>query len=219
MRNFQMLAGFILLVLSMHASQAREILVRVTDKNGEALPQVVVSTEHPAASEASATAVMDQVDRLFAPFILAIRPGMAVDFPNSDNIRHQVYSFSATRPFELPLYSNRNAPTITFPEAGIVVLGCNIHDHMRAYLYVSPHLQSLTTNAQGEVTLEVAEGATELFFWYPSLGDSTTAEHNLTIAADQKVVDYQLAVAQQQQMPPPPSPLQERFNRLKNNVN
>lgn len=200
-------------------SQAREVEVVVTDASGKGLPQAVVSIDFNARETVANQAVIDQVDRLFTPFISTVQPGATVNFPNSDNIRHQVYSFSPAKTFELPLYSNREAPAITFPEAGIVVLGCNIHDHMRAYLYVSPHAQSRLTNGEGSVVLEAPSEATTVHVWYPGLGDEVTAERQFEIDASQQQLSVSLPVTPQQQTPPPPSPLQQRFNKLKNATN
>ena len=80
--------------------------------------------------------VLDQVNKQFAPRLLGIRVGDQVSFPNSDNIRHNVYSFSPAKKFELPLYRGIPCAPITFDEAGKVVLGCNIHDRMSAPIYV-----------------------------------------------------------------------------------
>ncbi|WP_258240142.1 methylamine utilization protein [Pseudidiomarina homiensis] len=199
-------------------SQARELEVVVTDANGQALPQAVVSIDFAATEKAPTAAIIDQVDRLFTPFISTIQPGSTVNFPNSDNIRHQVYSFSPAKTFELPLYSNREAPAITFPEPGIVVLGCNIHDHMRAYLYVSPHAQSRMTDGNGRVLLDAPSDDMQVHVWYPGLGDETTAERHFAVSATQQQLRVTLNVTPQQQNPPPPSPLQQRFNKLKDHA-
>ena len=225
MLNFQIaqrLFLHILLVvvgLTTLVGQAREVEVVVTDADGNGLPQAVVSIDFPGRQAVANQTVIDQVDRLFTPFISTVRPGATVNFPNSDNIRHQVYSFSPAKTFELPLYSNREAPAITFPEAGIVVLGCNIHDHMRAYLYVSPHAQSRLTDGEGSVVLEAPSEVSTVHVWYPGLGDEATAERQFAIDASQQQLRVSLPVTAQQQTPPPPSPLQQRFNKLKNDSN
>lgn len=195
-------------------SAAAELTVTVLDQQGQPLALAVVSVEGPAA--AANTAVMDQVDQLFTPFVLSVPVGSTVSFPNSDNIRHQVYSFSPAKPFELPLYSNQQAPTLSFPDAGVVVLGCNIHDHMRAYIYVSPHQQSVTTNAAGQAQVTVSDqGSSQLRIWYPRLGEQWTNEQQVTVTADQQQLTVQLAVSPDAQQPPPLSPLQQRFNQRK----
>ncbi|MDX1705094.1 methylamine utilization protein [Pseudidiomarina sp.] len=218
MRNFQIIFACLVAAGAAIPSvpQARQLTVTVVDNQGRPLPEAVVSI---AAQQSSpGTATMDQVDKLFVPFVLAVNAGSQVQFPNSDNLRHQVYSFSKTKPFELPLYSNQEAPELIFEEPGIVVLGCNIHDHMRAYIYVSPHGQSVTTNNAGVATLEhLATGPVIVYAWYPGLGAEITAEKVFTVDADATTLSVALPVKPDGQSPPPPSSLQQRFNRLKNN--
>ena len=192
-----------------------QLEVTVLDQNQQPLSLAVVSVNGVATSADPSTAVMDQVDRLFVPYVLAIPQNTRVKFPNSDNIRHQVYSFSEARPFELPLYSNREAPEINFDKSGIAVLGCNIHDHMQAYIYVSPHDLSRTTDATGRVNMP--RGDSQLHVWYPSLANTITDETVVTVAAGETKVTVVLPVQTQQQQPPPMSALQQRFNQRKNN--
>jgi hypothetical protein len=47
-----------------------------------------------------------------------------------------VYSFSPAKVFELKLYAGTPVAPVLFDKPGEVVLGCNIHDHMIAYVYV-----------------------------------------------------------------------------------
>lgn len=192
------------------------IIVTVLDANGNPLPQAIVSVADAKNKNSIVTdAVMDQVDKLFSPFVLNVPQGSSVRFPNSDNIRHQVYSFSPAKPFELPLYSNQQAPELRFDEAGIVVLGCNIHDHMKAYIYVSPHDFSVQTNAAGQA--ELKGEVSQLHVWYPGLTDTITDELVVDVAEAENSLTINLPVLPQAQNPPPPSALQQRFNRRKNN--
>ena len=88
-------------------------------------------------SDGEQVAIMDQVDRQFLPRVIAIQKGQRVKFPNSDDIRHHVYSFSPTKPFEIKLYKGSNVDPVLFDKAGIGTLGCNIHDGMVGHIYVS----------------------------------------------------------------------------------
>ncbi|RUO70670.1 methylamine utilization protein [Pseudidiomarina salinarum] len=219
MRNFQIIFAVLVAASAFAAPTvlvAKQLTVQVVDNKGHPLPDAVVSMA--AAPAPADIAIMDQLDKLFHPFVLAVTAGTRVQFPNSDNLRHQVYSFSKTKPFELPLYSNQQAPELLFDKPGIVVLGCNIHDHMRAYIYVSPHGQSVTTNSAGAALLEHDEtGPVTVYAWYPGLGDQITDEQEFTVEADAGNLTIALPVTPDSQSPPPPSPLQQRFNRLKNN--
>jgi plastocyanin len=93
------------------------------------------STPPPAMS--TTPQVMDQLDMAFVPGVLVVRTGTAVVFPNSDTIAHQVYSFSPTKRFELGLYRGHPHQPVVFDRAGVVVLGCNIHDNMLGYIFVT----------------------------------------------------------------------------------
>src|SRR5207248_5774076 len=85
----------------------------------------------PISFESSPTvrpAVMDQKNLAFTPRVLVVAAGTPVEFPNNDSVSHQVYSFSAAKRFQLPLYKGEVHPPITFDRPWLVVLGCNIHD-------------------------------------------------------------------------------------------
>lgn len=88
------------------------------------------------SSPAPVTAAMDQRNLQFSPNVIAVQTGTLVSFPNSDDVRHHVYSFSPAKRFELRLYHGTTADPIKFDTAGKVVLGCNIHDSMLGYIFV-----------------------------------------------------------------------------------
>lgn len=80
---------------------------------------------------------MDQINKAFVPSVLVVRTGTPVTFPNSDTIAHQVYSFSSAKRFELPLYRGHPHAPVVLDQAGLIVLGCNIHDSMAGYIVVT----------------------------------------------------------------------------------
>src|SRR5664279_833946 len=121
-------------------AQFTEIAATVTDARGKPLPDAVVVAV-PADGNIRLPSrppqdVVDQVDKEFVPRVQAILVGTAVTFPNRDTVRHQVYSFSPAKRFELPLYTGV-PQAVVFDKPGVVVLGCNIHDWMVGYVYVS----------------------------------------------------------------------------------
>lgn len=121
-------------------------------------------------SAAPIDAVMDQIDRRFVPDVLVVPVGSRVTFPNSDPISHQVYSFSPTRRFQLPLYRGVAYPPVDFPQAGVATLGCNIHDDMRAYIVVTDGQHYGRTDAAGVWRASnAAPGAYTLILWHPRL--------------------------------------------------
>ena len=143
---------------------------------------------------ANSHAMIDQVDRQFAPRISVIRTGTAVDFPNKDQIRHQVYSFSAAKPFTLKLYAGRSAPPVVFDHPGLVVLGCNIHDRMVAFVAVVDTPYFGRTGVDGQLQLNVPSGRYRLRIWHPDL-KQVIAPQQLTLPGDGTPLAIEIARA------------------------
>ncbi len=147
--------------------------VTVTDEQGRPVPQAVVFLESPDAARATKPlpgVEMAQKDKTFVPETLVVTRGTAVQFPNRDTVRHHVYSFSPAKRFELKLYIGTPASPVVFDQAGVVVLGCNIHDEMIGWIAVvdTPHFGS--TGANGRVQLnDVPEGSYRLRVWHSGL--------------------------------------------------
>jgi hypothetical protein len=109
---------------------------------------------------------LDQVNKRFVPRVTVVRTGTTVTFPNSDRIRHQVYSFSHAKTFSLKLYAGSPSTPVIFDHPGLVVLGCNIHDFMVAFVGVvdSPYFAKTPDN--GLVTLDLPSGRYRLRAWH-----------------------------------------------------
>ena len=147
----------------------------------EGLVDDVVNSSTEGA-ENSQSAVMDQVNKSFVPHVLAVEKGRSVSFPNSDNIRHHVYSFSQAKRFEIKLYANRPKAPIVFDTAGVVVLGCNIHDSMIGYIFVSQWSDFVVSDKQGLATLfQQNEMPGKLLVWHPWI---KSPEQPLTFAVE-----------------------------------
>jgi len=114
-------------------------------------------------------AVIDQVDKEFVPNLTVVQVGTRVQFPNRDQIRHHVYSFSEAKSFEIPLYEGIPAEPIVFDKPGPVVLGCNIHDWMRAYVFVVETPYFTLTGEDGRASLELPAGSYAVRVWHPEL--------------------------------------------------
>lgn len=114
------------------------------------------------------TDIVDQINRQFVPYVKAVVVGTSVSFPNKDHIRHHVYSFSPAKRFELPLYSGVPADPVKFDTPGVVILGCNIHDWMIGYIYVSESPWFAVTDAQGRAEIKgLPVGSYHLRSWHP----------------------------------------------------
>ncbi|HXP67201.1 MAG TPA: methylamine utilization protein [Steroidobacteraceae bacterium] len=190
----------VLLCFSAVIARAGELHVVVKDHRGKAVADAVVlavpaDPRNDLHARPPAEAV-DQVDKQFVPYVKVIFVGSTVRFPNSDNIRHQVYSFSPAKKFELPLYARTDAPPVTFDKPGVVVLGCNIHDWMIGYVYVSETPFFAKTGPAGTATLsDMPPGEYAVRIWHPSMdrAEETTSRH-VILAAEPAGEEWQLGL-------------------------
>ena len=74
----------------------------------------------------------------FVPRILAIVAGQAVEFHNSDNVYHNIFSYSPPKKFDLGRYPKGKSRSVTFVKAGAVQVYCDIHSDMRADIIIAP---------------------------------------------------------------------------------
>lgn len=151
-------------------AQAAELSLAVSNTSGAALENAVATLTPTgrATPPKPAKAVIDQVNKEFVPYVSVVPVGSAVSFPNQDNIRHSVYSFSPAKKFELKLYSGTKAEPVVFDKAGVVALGCNIHDWMIAYVYVTDAPYYGRSDARGNIAFSGVEpGDYELRVWHP----------------------------------------------------
>lgn len=112
---------------------------------------------------------MAQKSQQFTPGTLIVARGSTVAFPNLDNVRHSIYSFSKPARFAIELYGRDQTRTHTFSVAGSVKLGCNIHDQMRGYIRVTDTPFAGKTDHNGYVTLGgMGPGAARLTVWHPA---------------------------------------------------
>jgi plastocyanin len=170
------------------------LLAEVRDARGAAVADAVVYAipEGRRPPPPSRGAVMDQKNRMFVPHVLPIQTGTAVTFPNSDNVRHQVYSFSSAKRFQLPLYAGTPGAPVVFDKAGVVTLGCNIHDQMTAYLIVvdTPYF-AVTSDGRAELP-GLPEGKYDVHVWYAGMRAEPPAQPATFGPNEQKSLSFQI---------------------------
>ncbi|NQZ22957.1 MAG: methylamine utilization protein [Colwellia sp.] len=168
----------VLIVLCCFASQAKNINIQVNDTEKNPLTNIVVYIESvnkvmldKTQLTDRPTATMDQVNRQFSPKILVVNKATKISFPNSDKIKHHVYSFSPAKTFEIKLYSDKQSTPLLFNQTGEVTLGCNIHDWMIGYVYVVDTPWFGKTDLQGNIEFELPQGKYNIKIWHPLLQD------------------------------------------------
>ncbi len=206
--NIKTTISFLLaVVISNSASRlnAAEFAVQVFDQIGQPLADTVIeSPGSPVTVAPEEIAVIDQVNKRFVPMVIAVKTGQRVNFPNYDNIRHHVYSFSEIKQFSTELYADNPASPVSFDRAGIATLGCNIHDSMIGYVFVSAWNDAGVTDASGIVRFSQESIPDEIIVWHPwsndpnnrrtvstqSVEDGDTLEVHLNITAPEQVFGF-----------------------------
>ncbi len=148
---------------------------KVKDNKGSLVADAVVSAILISANNKTnkpQKAIIDQVDKEFVEYVTVVQVGTEVSFPNNDEIRHHVYSFSPAKKFEIPLYPPGMAPgkPIVFDEPGVAVLGCNIHDWMKAYVCIleTPFFAKTDTKGMASIN-DLPSGEYEVKVWHPTI--------------------------------------------------
>jgi plastocyanin len=187
--------SIMLLLLSCYGATGANLQVTVLNQQQQPIEYAVVYINEKLPMSSSNAKMIDQVDKEFIPYVTAIQRGSSINFPNNDNIRHQVYSFSKTKAFEIPLYSGNPLRPVLFDKAGVVAMACNIHDWMSAYIYVLDTDKFVVTDKDGHgVISNLPNGEFDVLVWHPKLKAETTATaQKIVLANTNKTLTFTLA--------------------------
>lgn len=151
----------------------------------------VVSTNPPVAvvyleggfppAQATPAVQVGQKDLMFVPQLLVVQAGTRVEFPNLDDTFHNIFSYSPAKRFDLGRYrmDEKPVPAVMFDAPGVVVLRCEIHEHMRGVILVltTPHFT--ITDTEGNYRLAgLPAGTYRLKTW---LDSRTTRERTVEL--------------------------------------
>jgi plastocyanin len=112
-----------------------------------------------------------QKDFAFLPALLPVQVGTRVAFPNLDDTYHNIFSYSSAKRFDLGRYrpDERPIPSVVFDVAGLVVLRCDIHEHMRGLILVLETPCFVLTDTAGHYQLDgLPAGRHTLRVWLDS---------------------------------------------------
>ncbi len=133
---------------------------------------------------------MAQRHDTFIPHVLPILAGSSVAFPNQDNYYHNVFSVVAGDRFDLGRFGESSSEVTRFDESAVVVVRCEIHAGMKAYIVVLDNPYFTRVDAQGRYRLAIPAGAHRLVGWHPIRG---RVEHPLHAAPGDSVqIDLRL---------------------------
>ena len=172
---FPLIAALIVAApLLVSAATLSSLPVQVVDQAGMPVRDAVVEIV-PRAGDARRPAfrwrnAMAQRNQAFLPGTLIVPKGAVVAFPNLDNVRHSIYSFSKAGPFKIDLYGKDQTRTQQFKVAGTISLGCNIHDKMQGYIRVTDSPYAAPTDGNGLASIEgLGRGSYDVVVWHPRI--------------------------------------------------
>jgi len=136
---------------------------------------------------------VNQRGAIFEPHVLPVLKGTVVEWPNNDDIFHNVFSISDPKPFDLGLYKNGELKKVAFDKAGRVDVFCSIHTSMSCIVLVLDNPHFAATDSRGRYAISnVPPGTYTLKAWHERLPASS---REITLPEDGDLrVDFVLGI-------------------------
>ena len=141
---------------------------------------VVVYVETVAEPDSAPTehALMNQSNLVFVPHVLPVVKGTTVDYLNSDDVLHNVFTpDKCADKMNLGSWPKGETRSYTYNQQGCVsVMLCNVHPEMEAWVVVLQNQYFSKTDKAGNFTIEsVPAGDYKLALWHEKLkGEGVT---------------------------------------------
>lgn len=196
--SIRFVAATLLLSCMSMSAVAADLIVDVKDAVDAPVIDTVVYAEPLSGQVAMSkknTVIIEQKGRKFLPLVSVVQTGTDISFPNNDSVRHHVYSFSPAKSFELQLYSGVPGAPVTFDKPGTVVVGCNIHDKMVAYIHaVATPYFGKTDNAGKVILAGLPSGKYRIKAWHYGLPQNAPfPEQLVNIASRDEAVAFKFS--------------------------
>ncbi len=178
---------FCVAIANWNVVTANDVIITVTDQTGENLEGAVVYVERidgkPIKQQRDESIkIIDQKGEAFFPFVTALSLGDKLEFHNTDPITHHVYSFSKVKPINIIVPARQNSEAFTFDAQGVVALGCNIHDHMAAFIYIAPSPIKAVSDKNGKVIFaNLPKGDYTVSYWHHRVPRSKTKSQQVSV--------------------------------------
>jgi plastocyanin len=122
----------------------------------------------------------------FTPAVLPVEVGTTVEWPNHDDIFHNVFSMSDAKQFDLGLYKgNPKEKRVTFDKPGRVEVFCSIHANMHCVVLVLENPFYGVSDSEGRYVIRgIPAGTYKLKAWHERLPAQT---QEITVPAEGEV--------------------------------
>jgi plastocyanin len=156
---------------------------------GKPLKDAVVWLEG-GAEPKGINASVEQKGKRFNPHVLVVPVGSTVDFPNRDDLFHNVFAEYNAKKFDLGMYPKGQTRKVTFDKPGMVSVLCNVHSNMSAFVMVVDSAYYAKTDSKGKFAIDrVPAGSYELEGWHES---GKRAAQHLSVGPANAVVSIRL---------------------------
>lgn len=163
----QVLALSVVAQVALGGTLSGEVKLKGKRVAGDAVVYLDGSINGKKLSPAAKPTIMDQKDLVFIPHVLPVLLGSTVEFPNGDDIRHNVYSPSPAKRLNLGTYPPGTTKKVTFDKPGVVELRCNVHDEMLAFILVMENPYYALTDASGHFSISgIPSGRYRVKVWH-----------------------------------------------------
>lgn len=126
---------------------------------------------------------LDQKNLVFIPRVLPILKGTTVDFRNSDDVQHNVFAPGKVEKFNLGTWGLGGVKSHVFNKPGEVIILCNVHSEMVAYIVVLENPYFVKTEKEGNFRIEnIPPGTYQLKTWHEKM---KSAPQEVTIAKEE----------------------------------
>lgn len=122
-----------------------------------------IKKEYPPPQELS---LLDQKNLVFLPRVLPILKGTTVNFLNSDDVQHNIFAPGKVEKFNLGTWGKDGNIERVFNKSGEVIILCNVHSEMVAYIIILENPYFFKTDKDGHFKIEnVPPGDYQLKIW------------------------------------------------------
>ena len=153
-----------------------------------------------ASPEMRIRASIAQRDERFSPHVLPVMLGASVEFPNEDDVYHNVFSLSSAagvngRGFDLGRYPKGTSRSVTFAKPGVVQVFCHIHADMSAVVLVLSNPFFASPGEDHRYVIEdVPEGEYTIVGWHERI--KPIIRHVRVIAGQTSTLDFNIPLPQ-----------------------
>ena len=124
-----------------------------------------------------------QIDCTFQPYVQIIHDTAQVEIHNFDPLLHNIHAyevFKKTRRsmfnFAQPQAGQVDTIDLNFRRGNVLMIDCNAHNWMSAWVYTSPTPYLNVTSIDGRFNIDaIPPGKYEFVVWHPLLGEKTAA--------------------------------------------